>query len=137
MHILADKNRPAPPRCAVFANRAPLLRPRRQVAQTYPRGTGCGTPVHGLVQGLVQGQMRDTGSGRSAGTNGGNSWEPVSLPVEPNSVVYWLGTHPERPNVIVAASLFGYLYVSEDGGDSWKKLKKEFGEIRSVVVVPN
>ena len=70
-------------------------------------------------------------------TNAGKTWEPVSLPMEPNSVVYWLGTHAERPNVIVAASLFGYLYVSEDGGDNWKKLKKEFGEIRSVAVVPN
>ncbi len=67
----------------------------------------------------------------------GRSWAPVSLPVEPNSVIYWMGTHAERPNVVVAASLFGYLYVSEDGGDSWRKLKKEFGEIRSVVVLPN
>ena len=69
--------------------------------------------------------------------DGGKTWDPVSLPVEPNSVVYWLGTHVDRPNVIVAASLFGYLYVSEDGGDSWKKLKKEFGEIRSVAILPN
>ena len=69
--------------------------------------------------------------------DGGKTWDPVSLPVEPNSVVYWLGTHVDRPNVIVAASLFGYLYVSEDGGDSWKKLKKEFEEIRSVAILPN
>jgi photosystem II stability/assembly factor-like uncharacterized protein len=69
--------------------------------------------------------------------NAGRSWEPVSLPVEPNSLIYWLGTHPERPNVIVAASLFGYLYVSEDGGDEWRKLPKEFGEIRTVAVLPN
>jgi photosystem II stability/assembly factor-like uncharacterized protein len=69
--------------------------------------------------------------------NAGQSWEPVSLPVEPNSVIYWLGTHQERANVIVAASLFGYVYVSEDGGESWQKLKKEFGEIRSVAVLPN
>lgn len=69
--------------------------------------------------------------------NAGQSWEPVSLPVEPNSVIYWLGTHPDRANVIVAASLFGYLYVSEDGGDTWRKLRKEFGEIRSVAVLPN
>ena len=41
------------------------------------------------------------------------------------------------PNVIVAASLYGYLYISEDGGDSWRKLKKEFGEIRAVAVMPN
>ena len=69
--------------------------------------------------------------------NAGQSWEPVSLPVEPNSVIYWLGTHGARPNVIVAASLFGYVYVSEDSGESWQKLKKEFGEIRSVAVLPN
>ena len=67
----------------------------------------------------------------------GRSWEPVSLPVEPNSVMYWMGTHKDRANVIAAASLFGYVYLSEDGGDSWQKLKKEFGEIRSVAVLPN
>ena len=59
------------------------------------------------------------------------------MPVEPNSVIYWMGTHPDRANVIVAATLFGYLYVSEDGGDTWRKLRKEFGEIRSVAVLPN
>ena len=69
--------------------------------------------------------------------NAGQSWEPVSLPVEPNSVIYWMGTHREIPDVIVAASLFGYVYVSEDGGESWQKLRKEFGEIRTVAVVPN
>ncbi len=67
----------------------------------------------------------------------GQTWEPVNLPVEPNSVVYWMGTHAVCPNVIVAASLFGYIYVSEDGGDTWRKLKKEFGEVRSVAVLPN
>ena len=40
-------------------------------------------------------------------------------------------------NVIAAASLFGYLYVSEDGGNTWSKLQKEFGEIRSLAVTPN
>ena len=69
--------------------------------------------------------------------DGGQSWEAAALPVEPNSVIYWLGSHAEVPDVIVAVSLFGYVYVSEDGGDSWRKLKKEFGEIRSVAVLPN
>ncbi len=69
--------------------------------------------------------------------DGGKSWEPVSLPVKPNSLIYWMGTHKERPNVIVAASILGYVYVSEDGGDSWQKLQKEFGEVRSVALLPN
>ena len=43
----------------------------------------------------------------------------------------------ERPNVIVAASFYGYVYLSEDGGDSWQKLQKEFGEVRSVALLPN
>ncbi|MEE8147691.1 MAG: hypothetical protein V3T24_08815 [Longimicrobiales bacterium] len=69
--------------------------------------------------------------------DGGRSWETVSLPVEPNSVIYWLATHAERADVVVAASLYGYVYVSEDGGDTWRKLKKEFGEVRAVTVTPN
>lgn len=69
--------------------------------------------------------------------DGGQSWEKADLPVEPNSVVYWLATNPEMPNVVAAASLFGYVYVSEDGGSSWSKLRKEFGEIRALAVTPN
>ena len=70
-------------------------------------------------------------------TDGGNSWQPVSLPVEPNSVVYWFGVHSAVPDVVVAASLYGYVYLSDDGGDSWQKLQKEFGEVRSVALTPN
>ena len=69
--------------------------------------------------------------------NAGQSWDIAPLPVEPNSVIYWFGTHTDRPNVIAAASLYGYIYVSEDGGDSWTKLKKEFGEVRSLALTPN
>jgi photosystem II stability/assembly factor-like uncharacterized protein len=69
--------------------------------------------------------------------DGGQSWRPAPLPVEPNSVVYWFGTHQALPNVIVAASLYGYVYVSEDGGASWTKRKKEFGEIRALALTPN
>jgi hypothetical protein len=35
-----------------------------------------------------------------------------------------------------AGSRHGYLYASEDGGDSWTKLKREMGEVSSIVVVP-
>jgi hypothetical protein len=61
----------------------------------------------------------------------------VSLPVEPNSVVYWLGTHRDVPDTVAAASIFGYVYLSEDGGDSWGKAEREFGHIRTVAVTPN
>jgi hypothetical protein len=35
------------------------------------------------------------------------------------------------PNRIVAFSLFGEVYVSEDAGASWRKIAREFGEIRA------
>ncbi|HLF05078.1 MAG TPA: hypothetical protein VI855_07650 [Dehalococcoidia bacterium] len=69
--------------------------------------------------------------------DGGRTWKAASLPTAPNSVVYWLATHAVVPNAIVAASLYGYVYTSDDGGESWQKLKKEFGEIRTVAVMPN
>ena len=69
--------------------------------------------------------------------DGGQTWQPAELPVAPNSVVYWFGTHAAVPNVIAAASLYGYVYLSNDGGNSWEKLDKEFGEIRSVAIMPD
>ena len=70
-------------------------------------------------------------------TDGGKSWEVVDLPVTPNSVVYWFATHAEQPHVIAAASLYGYVYLSTDGGESWQKIQREFGEVRSLAVIPN
>ena len=51
--------------------------------------------------------------------DGGKTSDVAPLPVEPNSVIYWFATHQAVPDVIVAASLYGYLYVSEDGGMRW------------------
>ncbi|MGA2410978.1 MAG: glycosyl hydrolase, partial [Candidatus Binataceae bacterium] len=65
------------------------------------------------------------------------TWSACSLPVEPNSVVYWLATHPANPDVVVANSLHGYVYSSTDGGESWKKNRREFGEIRAIAWTPN
>ena len=69
--------------------------------------------------------------------DGGRTWDAAPLPVEPNSRIYWLATHASVPEVIVATSIYGNVYVSEDGGDSWQKLRKEFGEIRTVALMPN
>ncbi len=67
-------------------------------------------------------------------TDGGRSWTLCELPEPPNSVVYWLASHPDAPDVIAAASLYGYVYLSEDGGTSWRKLDREFGEIRALAL---
>ncbi len=69
--------------------------------------------------------------------DGGKSWAALQLPVQPNSVIYWFATHPACPEVIAAASIYGYVYVSTDGGETWDKRQKEFGEIRTLAIMPN
>jgi photosystem II stability/assembly factor-like uncharacterized protein len=69
--------------------------------------------------------------------DGGQSWQPASLPVAPNSTIYWFAVNPVLPNLIVASSMFGYLYVSNDGGDSWTKLRRELSEVRALACMPN
>ncbi len=68
--------------------------------------------------------------------DGGASWTREPLPVTPNSTMYWLATHPQLPGTIVATSLFGQVYVSDDNASTWRKLDREFGEIRGVSLAP-
>jgi photosystem II stability/assembly factor-like uncharacterized protein len=70
-------------------------------------------------------------------TNFGESWEILPLPTQPNATVWGLATHPVDANRIVAFSLFGEVYATEDAGASWRKIAREFGEIRAAVWVPN
>jgi photosystem II stability/assembly factor-like uncharacterized protein len=67
----------------------------------------------------------------------GQSWELLSLPVEPNTPIWVLATHPVNPDRLVACSHYGQLFLTEDGGDSWTKLRREFAEVRSLAWTPN
>lgn len=69
--------------------------------------------------------------------DGGRTWKLADLPEEPNSVVYWMANHPARPEVVACASLFGQLFWSTDGGDTWEKARRGFGEIRSLALTPH
>jgi len=69
--------------------------------------------------------------------DGGRSWERVALPVEPNSTIYWFAVNQTDPDLIIANSMYGYLYVSSDGGNSWRKLRRELSEIRALACMPN
>jgi photosystem II stability/assembly factor-like uncharacterized protein len=69
-------------------------------------------------------------------TDYGESWVPVHLPGELNSTLWCVAVHPLDANLVFACSNYGQLYLSEDGGDSWTKLQREFGEIRALMVRP-
>ncbi len=68
--------------------------------------------------------------------DGGETFTRAKLPVDANSTVYWMAMHPDVPGVIVAVSIYGQMFLSRDSGDSWSKLDREFGQIRSVVLTP-
>jgi photosystem II stability/assembly factor-like uncharacterized protein len=69
--------------------------------------------------------------------DGGDTWKRVELPTTPNSTMYWLAVHEDLPGVVVATSVFGQVFVSEDHAASWRKLDREFGEIRAVCITPD
>lgn len=64
------------------------------------------------------------------------SWQQVDMPVPPNSAMWVVRMQPDNPDLMFAASRYGYLYRSDDHGRSWSKLTREFSEISSVVWVP-
>jgi len=67
----------------------------------------------------------------------GATWESLGLPVQPNSAMWTVSIPPSAPETMYAASRYGYLYRSDDGGDSWRKLWREFSEVSSILWVPN
>ena len=69
-------------------------------------------------------------------SDGGKTWATLPLPARPNATGWGLALHPADPNRIVAFTLFGEVYVSEDAGESWRKIAREFGEIRAAAWLP-
>ena len=86
---------------------------------------GCGDYIPGAVGGI------------EVSRDGGQTFNRASLPVDPNSTVYWMAMHPDVPGVIAASSVFGQIFLSHDSGESWSKLDREFGEIRCITLFPS
>lgn len=63
----------------------------------------------------------------------GATWQSLPLPVQPNSAIWTVSLPASAPDTVLAASRYGYLYRSDDGGDSWRKLWREFGEVSSLL----
>lgn len=103
---------------------------------TYPRGIVVqpGSPnvifvtIGDTTPGRIGAVMRSKDTGRT--------WERLPLPVDPNSAMWVVNAQPSDPRVVFAGSRYGYLYRSDDGGDSWSKLWREFSEISSVTWIP-
>jgi photosystem II stability/assembly factor-like uncharacterized protein len=68
--------------------------------------------------------------------NAGESWEILPFPSRPNATIWGLAAHPANADRILAFSLFGEVYITEDAGASWRKIAREFGEIRAAAWMP-
>ena len=69
-------------------------------------------------------------------TDHGKTWEALPLPCAPNATMWGVATHPASGDRVVAWSLFGEVYASEDAGRSWRKVARSFGEIRTAAWLP-
>ena len=65
----------------------------------------------------------------------GRTWEPLPLLGEPNGTVWDLAAHPSRPDFLLASTINGQVYFSDDSGDSWGKYQREFGEVHALAWV--
>ena len=81
----------------------------------------------------------------AAGDNGtlqrskdlGETWETLPLPIEPNTPVWTFAMNRADPELMLTCSHYGQVFATEDGGDSWRKMRREFSETRALAWVPN
>jgi len=103
---------------------------------TYPRGI----MVHPGDPRTIFLTIGDTTPGR-IGTvmrskDAGQTWEERPPAEPPNSAMWVVDVSSVDPHVAFAGSRYGHLYRSDDGGDSWNELWREFSEISSVLSIP-
>jgi photosystem II stability/assembly factor-like uncharacterized protein len=112
------------------------LRVGQSLPWTYCRGLAqqCGHPE---VVFLGHGDAPPGSVGVVArSVDAGQTWQVAQMPGRANSTVWTFAVHPADPQLIYAASVSGQVYRSTDGGASWQKLAREFGEIRALAWTP-
>ena len=67
----------------------------------------------------------------------GQTWETMDLPAVPNIPMWAFASNQADPDLILACSHYGEIYSTNNGGDMWEKLPREFSEIRGMAWTPN
>ncbi len=66
----------------------------------------------------------------------GSTWQDVGLPGQTNSTPWCIASHVADPNIVFTVTNLGQIFRSLDGGQTWTKLIREFGEVRSMLLMP-
>jgi photosystem II stability/assembly factor-like uncharacterized protein len=66
----------------------------------------------------------------------GATWTTVDLPDDCNSPIWCFSQHAADPNRIFACTHKGMLFGSADGGHTWRKIRREFSEVRGMAWTP-
>lgn len=61
-------------------------------------------------------------------------WDRSDIGMISNSTIWCFGSNPSVDGLLIACSVSGQLFLSEDNGNSWTKLAHEFGEVRALAV---
>lgn len=62
----------------------------------------------------------------------GETWMDAGLPGTLNSTPWCVATNPADPMLLFTCSNLGQVFISQDGGEAWRRLPSEFGDIRSM-----
>ena len=70
-------------------------------------------------------------------TDRGESWSAVEFSTPPNTPIWNFAINSADPELILCSSHYGQVFVSEDAGNSWRKVPQEFSEIRALAWTPS
>jgi len=92
-------------------------------------------------QGVMLASVGDKPSGEAGvlliSRDFGQTWAPSALSAPVNSTIWSIATNAADPSLMFFVTIFGQIYRSRDGGESWEKMKRELGEIRMVAWAPD
>lgn len=66
----------------------------------------------------------------------GQTWADAHLPGPTNSTPWMVATNEADCDLLFCCTNLGQMFKSSDGGESWRKLPREFGEIRTMLWQP-
>ena len=66
----------------------------------------------------------------------GATWTQAELPSTPNSTIWDFSSSALAPDCVYAYSVSGQVFATQDSGRTWRKIRREFGEIRAILTLP-